>query len=96
MDSDDSHGLEPSLTAERTIAWLQNITDTFKSMIEAPPDQPRPQLAPDTLDVARALRPGADVYALIAEWEAMWRRSGSPRLRVPDKAFLGWLEKHAK
>ncbi|MBY5935530.1 replication initiator protein A [Tateyamaria omphalii] len=59
------------------------------AMVSAPP----PDLAPDTLDAARALVPGADVYALQAEWHAMWRASGSPRLTAPDKAFLGWLRK---
>jgi hypothetical protein len=37
--------------------------------------------------------PGADVYALVADWQAMWRASGRPRLRSPDAAFLGWLAK---
>ena len=59
------------------------------AMASAPP----PDLAPDTLDAARALVPGADGYALQAEWHAMWRASGSPRLTAPDKAFLGWLRK---
>ncbi|WP_226783032.1 replication initiator protein A [Oceaniglobus trochenteri] len=52
-----------------------------------------PHLEAATLDAARALAPGADVYALVARWEAMWRNTGSPRLRSPDKAFLGWLAK---
>lgn len=52
-----------------------------------------PQLKPATLDEARALMPGADAYALEAEWRAMWVRSGAPRLRRPDAAFLGWLRK---
>ncbi len=42
---------------------------------------------------ARAVMPGWDIYALEAEWRDMWHRSGRPRLRAPDKAFLGWLEK---
>jgi hypothetical protein len=37
--------------------------------------------------------PGWDVYALEADWRAMWNRSGRPRLRSPDAAFLGWLKK---
>ncbi|WP_299146565.1 replication initiator protein A [uncultured Tateyamaria sp.] len=59
------------------------------AMASAPP----PVLAPDTLEAARALVPGADVYALQADWHAMWRASGSPRLTAPDRAFLGWLRK---
>lgn len=63
------------------------------SMIEPVGDISVPVLKPDTLETARTLMPGADVYALQAEWQAMWRRSGSPILRSPDKAFLGWLNK---
>ncbi|UWQ81940.1 replication initiator protein A (plasmid) [Leisingera sp. S132] len=54
-----------------------------------------PQLKPQTLEEARALIPGADAYALEAEWRAMWVRSGAPRLRMPDAAFLGWVRKRA-
>lgn len=50
-------------------------------------------LAETTLQRARQLSPGWDIYALEAEWREMWHRSGRPRLRAPDKAFLGWLEK---
>jgi plasmid replication initiation protein len=53
----------------------------------------QPVLRPETLERARALRPGADVYALEADWRAVWQRSGAPRLRAPDAAFLGWLKK---
>ncbi|WP_425537473.1 replication initiator protein A [Phaeobacter gallaeciensis] len=52
-----------------------------------------PVLKPATLEQARSLMPGADVYALEAEWRAMWRRSGGPRLRQADAAFLGWVKK---
>ncbi|RSK38900.1 RepB family plasmid replication initiator protein [Rhodovulum iodosum] len=50
-----------------------------------------PPLAPETLDEARALAPGADIYALEAEWRGYWARSGRPHLRSADRAFLGWL-----
>jgi plasmid replication initiation protein len=52
-----------------------------------------PLLKSETLDAARALRPGADVHALVAQWEGVWQASGAPRLRAPDRAFLGWLAK---
>ena len=52
-----------------------------------------PSLKPQTLEEARALIPGADAYALEAEWRAMWARSGRPRLRQADAAFLGWVKK---
>jgi plasmid replication initiation protein len=56
---------------------------------------PSPPLDPDTLDQARALMPGADVHALVAEWQGVWHATGSPRLRAPARAFLGWVQKRA-
>ncbi len=52
-----------------------------------------PALRADTLETARGLMPGADVHALVAEWQAVWARTGRQRLRAPDAAFLGWLRK---
>jgi plasmid replication initiation protein len=52
-----------------------------------------PALAPETLEAARALAPGWDVYALQADWHAYWARSGRPRLRAPDRAFLGFVKR---
>ncbi len=50
-------------------------------------------LASATLEEARVLAPGQDVYALEADWRAFWAKSGYVSLRSPDKAFLGWLRK---
>jgi plasmid replication initiation protein len=47
---------------------------------------------PEVLDAARALAPGADAYALEAEWRAFWVASGRPRLTAPERAFLGWVK----
>lgn len=55
-----------------------------------------PQLRPDTLDAARAVIPGADVYALEAEWRTWWQDTGRPVLRAPDRAFLAWVESRAR
>lgn len=52
-----------------------------------------PVLGSDTLEHARALMPGADVYALEAQWRDVWIASGTPRLKSPDRAFLGWVKK---
>jgi hypothetical protein len=52
-----------------------------------------PGLRPETLEAARDLMPGWDVYALEAEWRGVWQVSGRPPLRSPDKAFLGWVKK---
>ena len=54
-----------------------------------------PVLSAAALDGARRLLPGFDVYALEAEWREFWIRSGMPRLRKPDAAFLGWVRKRA-
>lgn len=63
------------------------------NMIEAPEGMGRPILKTATFEAARTLCPDRDIYALEAQWNAMWRSSGSPELRSPDKAFLGWLAK---
>ncbi len=52
---------------------------------------PPPVLRPDTYDAARALDPGVDVYALEAEWRGYWVSTGRPKLRSPDRAFLGFV-----
>jgi plasmid replication initiation protein len=49
-------------------------------------------LAPETLEAARSLAPGWDVYALEADWRAYWAGSGRPRLRSADRAFLGFVK----
>ncbi|GGE26193.1 Plasmid replication initiator protein [Gemmobacter megaterium] len=54
-----------------------------------------PALKPATLERARARMPGADVHALVAEWQAVWARTGRQRLRSADAAFLGWLARRA-
>ena len=46
-----------------------------------------PHLSPETLERARALRPGADVHALAAQWRGWWASSGRKRLRDADKAL---------
>jgi plasmid replication initiation protein len=50
-------------------------------------------LVPETLEEARGMAPGVDVYALQAEWLAWWEETGRLRLGNPDRAFLGWLAK---
>lgn len=52
-----------------------------------------PPLATATLETARSRAPGWDIYALEADWRAVWASSGRPKLMSPDKAFLGWLDK---
>jgi plasmid replication initiation protein len=52
-----------------------------------------PVLKSATIESARLLMPGWDIYALEADWREMWQQSGRPALRSPDAAFLGWLKK---
>ena len=54
-----------------------------------------PQLSDTARDKARNLMPGADVYALEADWHAFWAASGRRALKSPDRAFLGWVKKQA-
>ena len=52
-----------------------------------------PTPSENALQEARALMPGRDVYALVAQWQGFWGSSGRPRLRSTDRAFLGWVAK---
>ncbi|MEO1196939.1 MAG: replication initiator protein A [Pseudomonadota bacterium] len=54
------------------------------------PDARGLQLASETLEAARAMAPGWDIYALEAQWRAM---AGRRPPRDPDAAFLGWITK---
>ncbi|MDZ4093836.1 MAG: replication initiator protein A [Paracoccaceae bacterium] len=67
---------------------------TRRDVVLAPGDGPL--LRAQTLATARDMLPGWDVYALEADWRDLWLRSGRPRLRAPDAAFLGWLRKREK
>ncbi|KIN69840.1 Replication initiation protein RepA [Sulfitobacter noctilucicola] len=54
-----------------------------------------PPLSEAAYEAARAAAPGADVYALEADWRAYWARSGKPRLRSADGAFVGFVRMRA-
>ncbi len=56
---------------------------------------PPPVLKPETLEAARALVPGQDIYALEADWRGYWVSTGRPKLRSPDRAFLGFVTTRA-
>lgn len=62
-------------------------------VVEADAAASGPLLRPATLEAARTLAPGRDVYALVADWRDLWQQSGRPPLRSPDAAFLGWVRK---
>ncbi|MEO1606423.1 MAG: replication initiator protein A [Pseudomonadota bacterium] len=70
------------------------LTEMPGDIIEVTPSSPvidavGGQLEPETLERARALMPGADVYALEAEWRATAGRRR--RSCGPDTAFLDWI-----
>jgi len=54
-----------------------------------------PPLSPAALEEARMLLPGADIYAVEADWRRFWVSSGRPRLRAADRAFLGFCRTRA-
>lgn len=58
------------------------------ALIEGPE---APPLTGATIEAARALAPGHDIYALEADWRSFWARTGRPRLRSADRAFLGFV-----
>lgn len=71
------------------------IVFTRQGQVVDPRTPGAPVLSPEALESARALMPGADVYALEAEWRGFWADSGRKRLMAPDRAFLGWVAKRA-
>lgn len=72
------------------------IRFTRSGVIEDEASEFAPRFDPEVLAAARALAPGADVYALEAEWRAFWVSSGRPRLTAPDRAFLAWVKGRVK
>ncbi len=62
-----------------------------KRVVDDLPGQGLPPFDAETLDAARVMAPGWDVYALEAEWRGFWVASGRQKLARPEKAFLGWL-----
>ena len=72
------------------------IRFTRAGVIEEEATEFAPRFDPEVLEAARALAPGADVYALEAEWRAFWVSSGRPRLTAPDRAFLAWVKGRVK
>ncbi|EDZ42870.1 RepA [Rhodobacteraceae bacterium HTCC2083] len=51
-----------------------------------------PPLSNEAIEAARALALGMDIYVLEAEWREYWARSGKPRLRSADAAFVGFVK----
>lgn len=70
------------------------IRFTRRTVIEDGPEAP--PLSEQAIDAARAILPGADVYALEADWRAFWAASGRPKLRAADAAFVGFVKMRAE
>ncbi|MCF7779686.1 RepB family plasmid replication initiator protein [Sulfitobacter sp. M220] len=70
------------------------IRFTRRTLIEDGPEAP--PLSERAIETARAIFPGADVYALEADWRAFWAASGRPKLRAPDAAFVGFVKMRAE
>ncbi|TQS70214.1 replication initiator protein A [Rhodobacteraceae bacterium] len=65
-------------------------------MIEIPETAGPGPLRAETMEAARALAPGMDVYVLENDWRAFWVSSGRPALRARDAAFLGFVRSRMK
>lgn len=52
-----------------------------------------PILAPETIEKAKYVAPGLDVYYLEEEWRAHWNATGKPKLDSPQAAFVGFCKK---
>ena len=70
------------------------IRFTRRALIEDGPEAP--PLSAQAIEAARAILPGADVYALEADWRAFWAASGRPKLRAADAAFVGFVKMRAE
>ena len=70
------------------------IRFTRRALIEDGPEAP--PLSEQAIEAARAILPGADVYALEADWRAFWAASGRPKLRAADAAFVGFVKMRAE
>lgn len=70
------------------------IRFTRRTLIEDGPEAP--PLSEQAIEAARAIVPGADVYALEADWRAFWAASGRPKLRAADAAFVGFVKMRAE
>lgn len=72
------------------------ICFTRRAQVIEPTQAGGPVLKAATLEAARRMMPGLDVYALEAEWRDFWASTGRARLNSPDRAFLGWLKARAE
>ncbi|MDD4616405.1 MAG: replication initiator protein A [Alphaproteobacteria bacterium] len=55
-----------------------------------------PQLSSRTLEEAREIAPGYDIYSIEQDWRHYWEQSGKQPIRDPDKAFLGFCRSRYK
>ncbi len=55
-----------------------------------------PQLSSTTYEKVRKIAPRLDVYFLESEWIRFWFRTGKPRLKNPDGAFIEFCRKRDK
>jgi plasmid replication initiation protein len=53
----------------------------------------KPKLKPDTLEKAKKVAQGYDIYALYNQWLEHWANTGQKKLDNPDGAFIGFCKK---
>ncbi len=63
---------------------------------EAAADPGLGPLSSEATETAKRLMPGADIYALEAEWRGVWAAGGRGRIRNVDAAFIGWVKARAE
>ena len=52
-----------------------------------------PKLSSSAYEKARKVAPQIDVYFLESEWIRFWFKTGKPRLKNPDGAFIEFCRK---
>lgn len=62
----------------------------------AKPQKNTLQIKEKTLETARKVAPGYDIYALKQDWISHWNESGQPELKSADAAFIGFCKFRAK
>lgn len=98
IDEDVQHGHMPDYAlsmADDTITFTNRRTEARSGLrlsVQANSSR-EPVIAPETFAKARKAAPGYDVQVLFRDWVTFWREKGSPALKSPDAAFLGFCQK---
>lgn len=97
IEQDQAHQHLP----DYAVTMIDDLVSFTKrgASVDRPPaisNEREPQLSPDVFAKARHVAPGYDVQGLYREWVGYWRDKGSPALKSPEKAFLGFCRERHK